>query len=110
VAAAGVPTDWVELINVADQDISLLGLALSDDDAVDAATLAARALPDVVMGPGELVVVDVDSAGFAFRFGGDEAAFVMTLGGTVVDSLDWNEGDSPAGGSFARVPDGVGDG
>ena len=51
----------------------------------------------------------MDSDNWAgFKLGGDEELGVWTLEGVLVDSVDWDEGDSGEGESYARVPDGTG--
>ncbi|HEY8145077.1 MAG TPA: lamin tail domain-containing protein [Kofleriaceae bacterium] len=105
IAAAGEPADWFEVTNVGSEAIDLAGYTFTDDPAIPDQAL----FPDgTTVAPGELRVfwVDDDEAGFAL--GSDEELAVFGPDGQVADSVDWDEGESPDGGSFARVPDGQG--
>ena len=52
----------------------------------------------------------VDSDNWAgFKLGGDEELGIWPLDGTLVAMVDWDEGQSGAGESYARVPDITGD-
>ncbi|MEZ4368190.1 MAG: lamin tail domain-containing protein [Kofleriaceae bacterium] len=105
IAAAGDPVDWFELVNTGTTPIDLTGLVFIDSgDPADAAPLSAATLA-----PGAYHVELVDDAGAGFKLGGDEELSILRLSdGGLVATVDWNEGDSPAGGSFARIPDGHG--
>ena len=60
--------------------------------------------------PGGYLRVDGDKDGWpGLALGGGEELGVWTSYGALVDSVDWDEGDSGEGVSFARVPDGTGD-
>ncbi len=105
VAADGDPADWFELTNVGDLAVDLAGTTFTDTAAIpDQAAFPA----DTTIAPGELRVFWVDDDGAGFKLGSDEELWLFDTGGQVVDSVDWDEGESPAGGSFARVPDGQG--
>ena len=59
--------------------------------------------------PGGFLKVEVDNDNWAGpKLGSDEELGVWTSGSALVDGVDWNEGDSGKGESFARVPDGSG--
>lgn len=106
VAASGDPLDWVELVTVGDQVIPLDGLYITDD----VADPGKAALPvDVVVAPGEFVVVEIDEFGLGFRLGSDEAIFLINPDGETIDGADWDEGASPDGGSWGREVDGSGE-
>jgi hypothetical protein len=105
VAAAGEPEDWFELTNVGDETANLSGWTLSDslDEPGRAAFPAGTTLA-----PGGYLVFEATDEGFGFKLGGDEELGVWDGSGELVDSVDWDEGDSPEGGSYSRIPDGLG--
>jgi hypothetical protein len=107
VAAEGRPVDWVELTNIGDADIALDDVALTDSTD----ELARGSFEEgAVVAPGEFVVVAIDEAGVGFGLGADEEFFVVARDGDlIIDRVDWNDGDSKEGGSYARVADGVGE-
>ena len=88
-------------------------IALADfvvaDDLDDAAERVAFPV-DLKIAPGEYLQIQVDSDNWAgFKLGGDEELGIWTSEGVLVDSVDWDEGDSGEGVSFARLPDGTGE-
>jgi hypothetical protein len=106
VAAAGDPDDWFEVTNVGGSAVDLSGFFYVDL-AGDLAR--ARPLPQILLPPGEYHVQEVVNAVDGFQLASDEELWLYDAGGTLVDGVDWADGDSPAGGSYARIPDGVGD-
>ena len=105
VVAAGSP-DWVEFKNTSSAAIDLTGCTISDD-LMDAAK---GSIPDGTMiAAGGYLVIDIADETVGFKIGGDEAFGIFAPDGTVIDSVDWDEGASPEGGAFARLPDGTGD-
>ncbi len=108
VAAKGDPLDWFELHNASGDPVDLSGLVVADDLA-DAGKRVA--FPDgLVIGPGEYLQIEVDKDGWpGFGLGGDEELGIWTADGALVDSVDWAEGQSGEGQSYARVPDATGD-
>jgi hypothetical protein len=106
VAAAGAPDDWFEVKNVGDAPIDLADLVFVD--AADELERA-RAFPAFVLAPGERHVQSVTTAVAGFKLGkGEELYLYRADDGAVVDHVDWDAGASPAGGSYARHPDGYG--
>ncbi len=107
VIAAGDPTDQVELYNTSDASVDLSGWQVTDTPG-DAATFAA--LPEGTTLPAKgYLLLEVSDDTLGFKLGGDEAFALYAPDGTLIDVADWDEGDSPAGGSWARLPDGAGD-
>lgn len=106
VVASGAP-DWVELVNTTDKAISLDGLFLSDDaDILEKGQIAAGT---IVAAKG-YVVIDLADDTLGFKIGSDEALFLVDSDGTtVLDQVDWQEGDSPDGKSYGRIPDSTGE-
>ena len=108
VAAKGDPLDWFELYNASDAAIALANLVVADNLEGTGKRVAFPAGTSI--GPGEYLQVEVDSDNWAgFKLGGDEELGIWTSEGVLVDSVDWDEGDSPEGESYARLPDGTGE-
>lgn len=103
---AGEFDDWLELHNRGAAPVSLSGLYLSDD----AANPWAFPLPDVVLAPGEHLVVWCDNdpeqgplhATFALSGAGESA--VLSSDEAILDQLDFGPQEPDV--SLARVPDG----
>ena len=108
VAAKGNPMDWFELYNVSNCHIALANFVVADD-LEDAGKRVA--FPDgLVIAPGAYLQFEVDKDGWpGFSLGGDEELGVWTSEGVLVDSVDWDEGDSGENQSYARLPDGTGE-
>jgi hypothetical protein len=117
VAAAGEPmgafnpsgSDWIELYNAGAEAVSLRGFRLHDkpDKHESAVALPADTMIDA---KGFLVVYfnrdNIGSPVVGKSLGKDEEVVLYSPGGRVVDRVDWNDNDSPAGGSYGRAPDG----
>ncbi len=102
VAASETP-DWFEVVNATASPIEM-----SDFIFVDAAGDFTKAVPFAqhTLGPGEYFAQDVDGTTVPFKLAGDEELWVYRKSDHLLsDGVDWAEGDSPAGGSFARNPD-----
>ena len=108
VAAKGDPLDWFELHNSSPEPIALDGFVFADDMA-DVGKRVAFAAGTTIEAGGYLQI-ELDSDGWpGFALGGDEELGIWHADGTPVDRVDWEEGDSGEGQSFARVPDATGD-
>ena len=108
VAAKGDPLDWFELHNTSDKAISLDGVLVADD-LKDPAKRVAFA-EGTAIGAGSYMRFETDKDAWpGFALGGDEELGIWTTDGTLIDLVDWDEGQSPEGKSFARVPDASGD-
>ncbi|MGB0590296.1 MAG: CotH kinase family protein [Myxococcota bacterium] len=109
-AAADGGNDWIELYVVGDQAVTLSDYTLVDDNPDHAPVM----LPEVVVEPGQFfVIMAVDDGGPAvpsvpWKLGGDDGVWLARDGETI-DSLDWEEGDTPEGTSWGRLPDGAAD-
>jgi hypothetical protein len=106
VAAAGAPRDWFEVVNA-----TAAPLELSDFIFVDVIDdfMKARPLTAGLLAPGARHVEDVSDKLNGFGLGGDEELWVYRAADQVLsDGVDWVEGASPVGGSFARIPDASG--
>ncbi len=105
VAAAGEPNDWFELINTGTQDVDLTGCTYTDDMTDPAKAVFAAG---TIIKAGERLSFDASDETAGFKLGGDEELHLFDPAGQSIDSVDWDEGNSPEGGSFARLPDGTG--
>ena len=108
VAAKGDPLDWFELHNPSPEPIALDGFEVADS-LTDAAKRVAFPAGTTIQ-PGAYMQFRLDKDGWpGFALGGDEELGIWRLDGTHVASVDWNEGQSSDGQSYARVPDATGD-
>ena len=107
VAAKGEPEDWIELYNIGASPVSLEGLQMTDNLETEDFFVFDDHWGD--LGVGELVVIEISEETVGFKLGKDEAFYLLDHEGTLIDFVDWEEGDSPEGGSLARYPDGEGD-
>jgi hypothetical protein len=102
VAASETP-DWFEVVNATTAPIQL-----SDFIFVDAAGDFTKAVPfpAMMLAPGAFYAQDVDGVTIPFKLASDEELWIYRASDHALsDGLDWAEGDSPAGGSDARIPD-----
>lgn len=101
--AAGESPDWFEVVNATTAPVQL-----ADFVFVDAVGDFAKAVafPQMMLGPGERFAQDVDGTVVPFKLGSDEELWVYRAADQMLsDGVDWDEGASPAGSSFARIPD-----
>jgi len=101
--AAGESPDWFEVVNATTAPIQL-----SDFVFVDAKDDFAKAVPfpAQMLGPGAFATQDVDGTVVPFKLASDEELWVYRASDHVLsDGVDWADGQSPTGGSYARVPD-----
>src|SRR5262245_54275268 len=105
VAASETP-DWFEVVNVSGAPIQLdqfIYVDIANDFA------KARPFPPMMLVPGAYYVQTVDDATSGFKLAGDEELWVYGAANHALsDGVDWAQGDSPAGMSFARSPDKTG--
>ncbi len=104
VAAAGDP-DWFELYNSTDRAISLEEATFTDDLSNPTRGLFAEGES---VAAGGYVVIYLSDEWPGFKLGSDEELGIYDHERELVDSVDWDEGESPSGGSYARIPDGTG--
>ena len=106
VAAKGDPADWFELHNPGTHDIDLSGYSFSD--AIEKEPQRANFKDKTMLAAGAYLVVEVTDDWPGFKLAKDEELGLWDTDGTLIDSVDWAAGDSPEGGSFARIPDATG--
>ena len=108
VAAKGGPMDWFELHNASDNPIALDRFLVADD-----LSDAAKRVPfpaGTTIQPGQYLQFQLDKDSWpGFALGGDEELGIWLPDGTLVDSVDWNEGQSGEAQSYARLPDLIGE-
>ena len=108
VAAKGDPLDWFELRNTSSDRIVLDGFEVADS-LTDAGKRVAFPAGTTIQ-PGAYMQFSLDKDGWpGFALGGDEELGIWLSDGTPVDRVDWDEGQSSDGQSYARVPDTTGD-
>ena len=108
VAARGDPLDWFELHNASADPVLLDGFEVADDLSDAGKRVAFPA--GVVIEPGGYLQFRTDKDGWpGFALGGDEELGIWLADGTLVDSVDWDEGQSPGDESYARLPDATGE-
>ena len=101
--------DWIELYNTGKTEVDLsncklggLTNGLAGANPVPVGTkIAAGAFVPVFYNHMNLGTPVIDAG-----IKSDGSMGLWDANGLLVDSVDWNEGDSPAGSSFDRVPDG----
>ena len=102
IVASGTP-DWFEVVNATTAPIQLSDYVFVD--ARDNFTKAVAFAPHQ-LAPGEFFTQDVDGTVVPFKLASDEELWVYRASDHALsDGVDWAEGDSPVGGSFARDPD-----
>ena len=107
-AAKGDPLDWFELHNTMPDPVALVGFEVADS-LTDAGKRVAFPA-GTILGPGAYMQFSLDKDGWpGFALGGDEELGIWLRDGTLVDSVDWDEGQAPEGRSYARMPDATGD-
>jgi len=108
VAASGDPADWVELYNAGSGAVDMTGWLLRDSDPTHSYVFGSGSS----LAAGEYLVIERDDtglAGFTFGLGGADAVFLYDLDQNLISSTAWNEGESPAGRSWGRIPNASGD-
>ncbi len=106
VSAFGVGSDWFELYNAGGTEVDLTDWSFTDDIVDRSNTSPFPTGLTVPAGGYAHVQFDATYPGFGLK--GDEELGLIGPDGDVVDSANWDEGESPDGGSFARIPDGTG--
>ena len=106
-AAKGVPLDWIELYNGTSDEVDL-SLYWVADDLVDE-TKRVHFEDGTVLESGGYLRVDFDKNAWpGFKLGSDEEVGLWDMDGVLLDSVNWNQGESTAGMSLARIPDQTG--
>ncbi len=103
--SAGSTPDWFEIYNPNDEPLSLNDFYFSDDELAPQRTL----FPFGVTIPARGYYQQTLDAIFpGFALGAAETLVIADTGGVIVDTVTWIDGDSPAGESYGRFPNGDG--
>jgi spore coat protein CotH len=110
-SAANDGNDWIELYAGADiADLSIYSIV---DDST---SHSAQALPAIAMSAGEFLLIQAidetdtppaDGYYVTFKLGGDDAVFLYE-NDTLINELDWQDGDAEEGYSYGLYVDGTG--
>ncbi len=102
--------DWFELMNISSEDVSLENLFFSDDltDRANQGFFVGAGLASLTVPAGGFVVVRFTDQWPGFGLGSQEALGIYTSTGVAIDEVDWLEGETLAGTSLGRIPDGTG--
>ena len=99
-------TDWVELVNIGDQDADLTGWTMTDDDPTHVFTFMAG----TKVAPNAYLVLEqnaTDSFIFGLGKSGDQVN-VYDAQATLVDNATWGALQADAPTSWGRLPSGSG--
>lgn len=107
--------DWLELINLGQEETSLVGWSLLDGSSGRRLYLGDTGCTGTTaIRPGQhLVIYQADRSSevcklpFGMSVNGDSIT-MFDHNGRVVDATEWGEGEAPEGASWARIPDGTG--
>ena len=104
VAARGAPRDWFELYNAGGAPLALAGFVFADDLTDRGRRTSFPA--GLSIAPGAYLRIELDADGWpGFALGRDEELGIWQADGRLVAQVDWREGESGRGLSYARVPD-----
>jgi hypothetical protein len=104
--AAGDTPDWIEIVNITNGPVQLADFAYVDvaDDFVKM-----KPFPAVTLPAGAYYTQDVDDTISGFKLASDEEVWVYRIADHVLsDGVNWDQGASPAGMSYRRIPDTTG--
>jgi spore coat protein CotH len=103
--------DWFELYNAGDTVVNLADYSIVDDGGGQ----EPAALPDISLFPGDFVVIyatgeatDEVQYYVEFKLGASDSLSLI-IDDEVVDYMEWEDTDAPAGFSFGLYPDGAWD-
>ena len=103
IIASGAP-DGLELVNLGETSIDLSTIHITDDRE-----LPTKGRLNGTIEPNTYVWIEVSDETLGFKLKSDEELFLFDEQSLMIDGVDWEEGDSPEGLSFARSPDLTGD-
>ena len=99
IIAAGV-VDGIELVNVGEDVVDL-----SEFRITDTPTLPFRGVLSGELEVGAYLWIEITDTSLGFKLGGDEEILLYHQNGTLIQHIDWEEGDAPEGSSYRRSPD-----
>ncbi|NMA18060.1 MAG: lamin tail domain-containing protein, partial [Clostridiaceae bacterium] len=97
--------DYVEIINIGDQQVDISGWYVMDNDPAGHATEYTPVAAGTMIEPGQVYVFDTGSH-FDFGIGKDDLVTLRNPDGHIADEYSWT--DHPKG-TWSRVPDGTGE-
>lgn len=103
-ASSDLGEDWIELYNAGQEPASLSGWSLLDDEDDPERRFVFGA--GVTLEPGAWLWLDRGGEGFGFGLGARDQVRLFNADGVLVDAATWDEGQSPPGASWGRLPDG----
>ncbi|MCP4123209.1 MAG: lamin tail domain-containing protein, partial [Bacteroidetes bacterium] len=96
-------TQWIELYNPTDTDISLKGWILKyNNDSHE------YVFPGGGIYSKQYLVIKNDESGFNFTLESEDAVRLFDASSNLVDETAWSDGDAPENKSWGRIPDGTG--
>ena len=98
IIASGEP-DGAEIVNLGDEVIDLSKIYITDDRQSPM-----KGQLEGMLEPNTYLWVEISDETLGFRLKGDEELSLFDEDALMIDGVDWEEGDSPEGLSFARSP------
>jgi len=101
-------SDWIELYNKGGGDADISNWSIRDSKDRDLFIIPAG----TIVKSGGFFVVSFDESGengFKFGLGNEDAVRLLDSAATVINSVQWTDGDIPEDQSYGRVPDGASD-
>lgn len=105
VESNGDKTDWVEMMNIGESPVDISGWYLLDNDPVGHFPETIPISEGTILNPGEYYVFEKNNH-FTFGLGKEDKASIFNQSGVMITEYSWT---SHAEGSYARVPDGIGE-
>ena len=104
IASKGDPYDWFELYYSGESTLDLSLYSVADD--LNDETKRVFFPRDMRIDPGQYLRIELAKDGWSgFALGKDEELGIWNMDGSLVAGIDWEDGASGEGQSFARLPD-----
>lgn len=107
-SSAETKEEWIELYNKGDKDQDISNWSIMDSKDRDPFIIPAG----TIIKKGDFYVVNYDETGedgFIFGLGSEDAVRLNDSNNTLVDSVQWSDGEMSEDQSYGRVPDGTGE-